>query len=599
MATRLIFPEEILTQHLVVLGKTGAGKSSALRHIVEHLLSQKKRVCIIDPKGDWNGLKVSADGKGPGFPVILFGDFKETAGKPIPPDVPLNEYSGKHIAELVTSGNRPCVVGLRGWTQGGMHKFWTDFASSLFNAKGGEFYLVVDEVHNFAPKGKVMSPDVGMSLHWTNRLINEGRGLGLINLIASQRPQKVHNDTLDACETLVAMRIAHPAARASVEEWLQGAGSKEVAREILNNLAGMKRGEAYVWSPEAGFGPERIMFPMFTTFDSFAPPQLQTKVSTKDWGSVDLEVVKEKLASVIEKEKANDPKEIRKKYEAQITELKKQLNTKTPASTKTVETIKEVEKPILKDAQIKRMETVTQKLIKADDRLFDFLQEFNLKLRSELGNAARDIAVSLQKLRTNGHKSAVPTSSQIPRALPRRAVPSVQAPHSNGDVTGITGGAFRILQVLASKPELKLTKPQLGTLAKMKHTGGSFGTYMSRLRSAGLVVDDGKYVQISEAGIEHIGADRLPEPLSSEEVLQQWLNTPAISGGAAKMLETLFRLRRSGEGLSRADLAKAVDMEASGGSFGTYLSRLRSNGLIQEDAGVIYASDTLFINEQL
>ncbi len=57
----LIFPSKILDQHAVVLGKTGAGKSSALRHIVEHLLTHGKRVCIIDPKGDWWGLKFSAD----------------------------------------------------------------------------------------------------------------------------------------------------------------------------------------------------------------------------------------------------------------------------------------------------------------------------------------------------------------------------------------------------------------------------------------------------------------------------------------------------------------------------------------------------------
>jgi DNA segregation ATPase FtsK/SpoIIIE-like protein len=47
----LCIPEKILDQHLVVLGKTGAGKSSKLRHVVEHLLTHKKRVCVIDPKG--------------------------------------------------------------------------------------------------------------------------------------------------------------------------------------------------------------------------------------------------------------------------------------------------------------------------------------------------------------------------------------------------------------------------------------------------------------------------------------------------------------------------------------------------------------------
>jgi len=337
---KFILPESVLSQHLVVLGKTGAGKSSALRHMVEHLLSRGKRVCIVDPKGDWNGLKVSADGKSSGFPIILFGDFKETAGKQIPADVPLNEYSGKHIAELVATGNRPCVIGMRGWTQGKMHRVWIDFASTLFNKNAGELYLVVDEVHNFAPKGKVLSPEVGMALHWSNRVMNEGRGIGLVNLIASQRPQKVHNDTLTACETLVAMRVVHTADRAAVEEWIEGCGDAAQGKGVLNSLAGMSRGEAFVWSPEAGFGPERLKFPMFETFDSFAPPQLQKKVIGSGWDNVNLDDVKSKLASVIEEQKANDPSELKKT----IAELKRKvadLEKHKPVSTQ----------PLLSDAE--------------------------------------------------------------------------------------------------------------------------------------------------------------------------------------------------------------------------------------------------------
>lgn len=121
---KLAFPLDVLKQHLVVLGKTGKGKSSVLRHIVEHLLRLGKRVCIVDPKGDWWGLKSSADGAGAGFPVIAFGDFKEPKAQ----DVPINAQSGKHVAELITSGNRPCIIGFRGWMPGQMIKFWLDFA---------------------------------------------------------------------------------------------------------------------------------------------------------------------------------------------------------------------------------------------------------------------------------------------------------------------------------------------------------------------------------------------------------------------------------------------------------------------------------------
>lgn len=216
---KLCFPEKILSQHAVVLGKTGAGKSSKLRHIVEHLLAQGKRVCIVDPKGDWWGLKKDADGIRPGIKnLIAFGDFKEAKAQ----DVPINAQSGKHIAELITSGNRPCIIGFRGRMPGALVKFWLDFAPTLFNAQSGELYLVIDEVHNFAPKGKILDPEAGRCIHWTNRLMSEGRGLGLVCFIASQRPQKVHNDTLTCCETLIAARVIHKADRNAVKDWIEG-----------------------------------------------------------------------------------------------------------------------------------------------------------------------------------------------------------------------------------------------------------------------------------------------------------------------------------------------------------------------------------------
>ena len=40
-------------------------------------------------------------------------------------------------------------------------RFWIDFASTLFKLTLGMRWLVVDEVHNFAPKGKIMDPDAG------------------------------------------------------------------------------------------------------------------------------------------------------------------------------------------------------------------------------------------------------------------------------------------------------------------------------------------------------------------------------------------------------------------------------------------------------
>ncbi len=66
-------PDAALRQHVITLGKTGAGKSSTMRLLVEDLLNIERPVCVIDPKGDWWGIKLNRSGRGPGYPVIIFG----------------------------------------------------------------------------------------------------------------------------------------------------------------------------------------------------------------------------------------------------------------------------------------------------------------------------------------------------------------------------------------------------------------------------------------------------------------------------------------------------------------------------------------------
>jgi hypothetical protein len=53
------------------------------------------------------GLKSSASGKQAGLPVIIFGGDNA--------DIPLTVHAGAYVAELVASGNRPCIIDLCGW----------------------------------------------------------------------------------------------------------------------------------------------------------------------------------------------------------------------------------------------------------------------------------------------------------------------------------------------------------------------------------------------------------------------------------------------------------------------------------------------------
>lgn len=576
---RLPFPESILRQHSATLGKTGAGKSSALRLIVEHLLDARKRVAVIDPKGDWWGLKTSADGKSAGYPVIAFGSFKE----PRATDVPINEHSGRHVAELIATGNRPAVIGFRGWMPSQLTRFWLDFAPTLFNTNEGELHVAIDEIQNFAPKGKIMDPDAGKCLHWTNRILSEGRGLGLTFLIASQRPQKVHNDTLDNCETLIAMRVAHPRSREALADWMDGNGDPAKAKDVLQTLAQLKRGEAWIWSPENDFGPKRVTFPMFSTFDSFAPPQLQKKVSGAGWSTVDLEQVKTKLASVIAEQKANDPKELKAEVARLKTELRKleASNQHVATNAPSKEQIDRASAAAVRTAiapltnQLADLKRKAAHVARQMAPIFTGLANVSKFLEDMTGTVAPAIALPAPT-----HE---PPAAR-PQIVPRPAPAVISEPDPDADRT-ISPGMRKILAAAVQFQGIDLN--ELTTMTSYKAT--SRNEYVARLIRAGFAEKrSDRKVYPTPAGLEALGRDYKALP-TGRALFEWWRNR--LPDGELKLLRYLVE-NAAGAEVDKQTLQAAVGYRQS--STNEYIGRLARRRLIVKGSGTIKASESLF-----
>lgn len=600
-------PRKIFDQNVAVLGKTRSGKSTMLRGAVEDLLRRNMPVCIVDPKGDWWGLKLAPDGKGPGFPVVIFGG--EHA------DVPINPLAGAHVAELFATGNRPCLVDLKGWMPGDRTKFWIDFSSSLFKHTKGLRWLVIDEAHNFAPKGKVLSPEAGVALHWSSRIASEGLGMGLHLMVASQRPQKVHNDVLTSCETLVAMKVLHPSDRDAVTEWLEGGGDPTLTKTILGSLRDLERGEGWAWSPEAKFGPERLQFPMFTTYDSFKPQDAKTVKRLKGWAAVDLDEVTKKLAAVVEEAKANDPTELRNQIVALQRDLNQALKSKaapaTPAapvqpkgpSQRDIDALLasaeaaamalgqhrgrvEYAKELL--MKIKELEALGIKdLAKAIDRLAAAIEgETKRKEPKITGPARRVFVVPLEEA---SHAQPAAGVSVAARA-PRPAVSRQDGP-VNADISRPQQKILDALAWLESVGIEKSDRTRAAMLAGVSSKSSGFEKNVSTLSTKGLIQYPGSgEVQLTDAGRTIANAPSTP-PTSAD--LQSAIRSK-ISGPQWTLLEQLIAVYPNG--LSREDLAQAANVSALSSGFEKNVSTLSGFGFVRyPEKGHVAATELLFV----
>jgi hypothetical protein len=308
-------PDAALAQHIAILGKTGSGKTYAAKGVVENILREGGRVCVIDPTGAWHGLRSSATGKSAGFPVVIFGGANA--------DLPLGSAHGEALAEIIGTSSTPAIIDTSLMRVGERTRFFADFADAMVRKNKGPLHLVIDEAHLFAPQGKVNDPQSGAMLHAANNLVSLGRSRGLRIILITQRPAKLHKDSLTQVETLVALRLIAPQDRKAVEEWIKDNADEKKGREIIESLAQLPTGRGWVWAPEVGL-LERVTFPKIKTFDTSRAPEGGESGDGPVLAPIDRGAIEKRLQTVAADALANDPKALK----AEVAKLKRELATK-------------------------------------------------------------------------------------------------------------------------------------------------------------------------------------------------------------------------------------------------------------------------------
>jgi hypothetical protein len=543
-------PAEALASHIAILGKTGSGKSNAAKTIVETAMDAGERVCIFDPTGTWYGLRLTASGKPSAYPVVIFGGQHA--------DVRINGHQGAAVAEIIGTTSTPAVIDTRLMTVSDRTRFFTDFAEAIIRVNLGALTLVLDEAHVFAPQGRVADPQSGKMLHATNNLINLGRGIGFRIIMITQRPAKLHKDSLSAVETIVAMRLIAPQDRNAIKDWISESDADPVeGRGIISSLPSLPTGDAWIWSPELGV-LKRDHFPLAKTFDSGKAPAIGSAAVAL--APLDLSKIQAQLATVEADTKANNPAALKATIAVLERDLKKATTIRAehlPAEPKTITVVANAEEIEAARAEGEQI-GVAKGLAKA---------------RAALDAVRVDGDAVAPASRARRPARAVAITSAAPR-LAESAAPGGSVP----------AGCSKPLASLASVYPAGMTEAQWATAAGYKRSGGTWGTYKSRLRGADLIEQkDGRWFATA-SGAEAAGDVELPPP-AGPDLVRWWASRLP---GTMKIAEAMIEAWPYG--MARDELALAVNMSAAGGSFGTYLSRLASPGLIERDGGMIRLS---------
>jgi DNA helicase HerA-like ATPase len=101
-------------------------------------------------------------------------------------------------------------------------------------------FLVLEEAHNFVPSGA----ETGHAAKWIKRIASEGRKFGIFLVLITQRPYRVHQDTLSQCGSQIIMRLTNPEDQNAVRR-----ASESISEDLLSDLPGLNVGEAVVLGP--------------------------------------------------------------------------------------------------------------------------------------------------------------------------------------------------------------------------------------------------------------------------------------------------------------------------------------------------------------
>lgn len=606
LASNLSLPVDTVTQSLAILARKRAGKSYLARRFAEQLLASDQQVVIVDPKGDWWGIRSSADGKSPGFPVVVLGGEHG--------DLPLEKTAAETVARLIVEERVSVLLDLSEFRKseialflgGDIRQHRDGLLEIIYRLKAKEEFrtpvmVIVDEADAIAPQRPY--PGEERMLGAMSDIVRRGGQRGIGSMLITQRSSVINKDVLTQSQVMIALRTIAKLDLNAIMDWVDVHGVPEQGKVLKASLPSLPTGDAWMLSPgwptDAGIF-ERIHGLPINTFDSGATPKPgEKRIKPRNLADVDLPALQRRMAETIERVKADDPKILRQ----EIAKLKAEL-AKKPGPSGTGVPVK-VDPAAVERAVAAAIAKTAGAAQKEMARILKPIRDAMQTAVGLLGRAAREIEAALPPESVTLKVSVdLPQPDHISRSV--NMVPPPHQPHQNrrppvtrdpkpagdGPPESLSKMQRTMLTALAQHPE-GLTKAQLLLHADYSANGSTSRTFAEFARFGWAMASQGKVV-ITAEGLASLG-EYEPLPVG-DDLRRHLLTSPKLSTMEKALLGQLCE--RYPDSVPKGLLLQLARYSANGSTSRAFARLVRFGYVTGSGSGMLRAADVLFLEGQ-
>lgn len=571
IANGLELPTDAVTQTFAQIGRKGAGKTYLASMIAEQMLDIKAQIIVLDPIGNWWGLRVDADGVSKGKDIFIIGGAHG--------DVPLAPEAGKEIAKLLVQTSISAVLDISEFRKNERKRFVTDFAEEFYHlkkSKASPCHIFLEESQKFVPQ-RPQKDEARMLGAWED-IVRLGRNHGIGCSLISQRPQSINKEVLSQVECLCVLQITGLHERKALEEWVKEVGDQE-ERKLIGQLPGLHRGEGFVWSPGWLRIFMKVHFSKKTTLDTSATPELGKAEKAAKISKVDVKKLREMMQGVIDKAKKEslDQKTLVDKVRSLEMELKKAKLSKDIKSQENEVNEKRIESARL--VGFNEAKEHAQKTFNEMKKEIARLERKLIKISEVLGEDYKSDSVIYENLDLKPSHSF--KKQEQGRPINVRLEGTQVTRKSNILVTEesreLNLCARKIYSLLYNNPNRDFSKSQIAFLTGYSVKSGGFNNALSQLNSKNLFEKK---------------ADRFSIGLSITEFATENVGEADKQSFVNKMKKCereifLFLLENPYTEFSKEQIAETTGYSVNSGGFNNALSKLNTLELIQRNSNTI------------